>query len=48
MANKECEFYSNKKCIAADLELCDYNDKDYKKCLRYRLYFLNPQVMGLK
>lgn len=48
MTNKECQFYSEDKCIAADLIPCDYEKDDYKQCLRYRLYFLKPQMMQLR
>lgn len=49
MQNKEeCEFYSKEKCAAADMIACDFEGKDYKKCLRYRLYFIKPQTMQLR
>lgn len=48
MINKECQFYSEEKCIAADLTLCDFEKDDYKQCLRYKLYFLKPQMVQLR
>lgn len=48
MTYKDCQFYSEEKCIAADLISCDFEKDDYKLCLRYRLYFLNPQIMQLR
>lgn len=49
MKNKEeCRFYSGSKCIAADLELCDFEGENHEKCLRYRLYYLKPQTMQLR
>jgi hypothetical protein len=44
----ECRFYSSGKCIAADLELCDFERENHEKCLRYRVYFLKPQLMQLR
>ena len=49
MNNKDdCEFYSDSKCIAADLEPCDFEGENSKKCLRYRVYYLRPQTMQLR
>ena len=49
MKNKEeCRFYSDYKCIAADLELCDFEGENHEKCLRYRVYYLKPQTMQLR
>ena len=47
-SKEECKFYSDSKCIAADLELCDFNGDNHEKCLRYRLYFLKPQMVQIK
>lgn len=49
MKNKaKCEFYSDSKCIAADLELCDFEGEHTEKCLRYRVYYLSPKTMQLR
>jgi hypothetical protein len=49
MKNKyECRFYSDSKCIAADLELCSFEGDNYEKCLCYRVYYLKPQVTQLR
>lgn len=49
MKSKEkCRFYSEGKCMAADLEDCDFNGNNHEKCLRYRVYYLNPQTMQLR
>jgi hypothetical protein len=47
-SKEECRFYSEGKCMAADLEYCDFEGKDYEKCLRYRIYHLRPQTMQLR
>ncbi len=47
MNKEECQLYSDKNCLAQDLEPCDY-EGDYKQCLRYRVYFLRPPVMQLR
>lgn len=47
-SRKECRFYSDDKCIAADLELCDFEGENHEKCLRYRVYYLKPQTMQLR
>lgn len=46
--NRECKFYSESKCVAADLELCDLEGENYEKCLRYRLYYIRPQTIQLR
>ncbi len=48
MTKEECQFYTDKKCIATDMISCDLEKDDYKQCLRYRLYFLRPQIMQLR
>ncbi len=49
MKNKiDCRFYSGSKCIAADLEQCDFEGDNYEKCLRHRLYYIKSQPMQLK
>ncbi len=45
---EECRFYSDNKCIAADLEICDFDGESYEKCLRYRVYYLKPQMTQLR
>lgn len=47
-SKEECRFYSGNKCIAADLELCDFEGENHEKCLRYRIYYLKPQTMQLR
>lgn len=49
MSNKDnCEFYSDGKCMAAELESCDFEGDNSGKCLRYRVYYLRPQTMQLR
>lgn len=48
MTKDPCELFSEGKCLAADLISCDFDKEDYKQCLRYRLYFLRPQIMQLR
>jgi hypothetical protein len=48
MAFEKCNFYSDRKCVAADLEPCDFQGDNHKECLRYRLYFLKPQLMQMR
>jgi len=48
MSNKECEYFSEEKCIVADLINCDCEKDDYKQCLRYRLSLIRPQIMQLR
>lgn len=43
-----CNFCSDEKCVAADLEPCDFHGDNFKECLRYRLYFVKPQLMQLR
>lgn len=45
---EECRFYSEGKCIAADLEPCDFEGENHEKCLRYRLYFIKPKMVQLR
>lgn len=47
-SKEECRLYSESKCIAADLENCDFEGEDHEKCLRYRVYHLRPQTMQLR
>ncbi len=46
-SKEECQFYTEGDCIA-DMINCDFKGEDYKKCLRYRVYFLKPQSMQLR
>ncbi len=48
MSSEECNFYSDKKCIATDLELCDFTGDNFKECLRYRVYYLKPKLVQLR
>ncbi|MDO9098922.1 MAG: hypothetical protein Q7U60_12485 [Candidatus Methanoperedens sp.] len=48
MPCEKCTFCSGDKCTAADLEPCDFTGDNFKECLRYRLYFIRPQVMQLR
>ncbi|MCX9085144.1 MAG: hypothetical protein OIN87_10145 [Candidatus Methanoperedens sp.] len=48
MPFENCNYCSDEKCTAADLEICDFKGKDFKDCLRYKLYFLRPQLMQLR
>lgn len=48
MPSEKCNFYSDEKCVAADLTPCDFNGDNFKQCLRYRLYFIRPQSMQLR
>ncbi|VVB85132.1 Uncharacterised protein [uncultured archaeon] len=48
MTSEKCNFYSDEKCIASDLEPCDFQGENFKECLRYRLHFLRPQIMQLR
>ncbi|KCZ70796.1 hypothetical protein ANME2D_02821 [Candidatus Methanoperedens nitroreducens] len=48
MTSEKCSYYSEEKCIAADLVPCDFQGNDFKECLRYRLYFLRPQMMQIR
>ena len=47
-SKEECRFYSDSKCIAADLEHCDFEGENHEKCLCYRMYYLKPQTMQLR
>ena len=47
-SKEECRFYSDHKCIAADLEHCDFEGENHEKCLCYRIYYLKPQTMQLR
>jgi hypothetical protein len=47
-SNEECRFYSDSKCLASDLENCDFEGEHYEKCIRYRVYCLRPQTMQLR
>lgn len=44
---EECQFYSKGDCIA-DMIPCDYTGKNFKDCLRYKVYYLKPQTMQLR
>jgi len=48
MAIEKCNFCSDEKCVASDLEPCDFQGNNFKECLRYRLYFIKPQLMQLR
>jgi hypothetical protein len=47
-SKEECRLYSESKCVAADLESCDFEGEDNEKCLRYRVHNLRPQTMQLR
>ncbi|MBZ0176279.1 MAG: hypothetical protein OIN84_04475 [Candidatus Methanoperedens sp.] len=48
MPNDKCNFFSDEKCTACDLEPCDFKEDNFEKCLRYKLHFLRPQLMQLR
>ncbi len=48
MSVEKCQFSSEEKCTATDLEPCDFKGENFKECLRYRLYFIRPQLMQLR
>ena len=45
---EECRFYSGSKCLAADLEPCDFEGENNEKCIRHRVYYLKPQPIQLR
>lgn len=48
MAFEKCNLYSESKCVAAELEPCDFEGEDCQKCLRYKLYYIRPKFMQLR
>ena len=47
-SKEECRLYFKSKCVAADLEHCDFEGEDHEKCMRYRIHNLRPQMMQLR
>ena len=45
---EDCTMYSHRKCAENDLQPCDFEDDDFKDCLRYKVKNLSTEFTQLR